>query len=397
VKQRWVVLSLLLLVTVINFVDRQTLSILSPELKRIFHFNNTEYGFIVSAFQVGMTVAEFPMGAFMDRVGVRTGFTFAVLWWSMATAFHAFASGGFSFGLARLWMGTGECGNYSGGIKTVSQWFPPRDRTLAIGIFNGGSMIGAVIAVPLVTTIHARFGWQMAFLLPALLGVLWVLLWRWFYREPHADELHEDGTAAAPSHADLLRLPQTWGLMLCRMLVGPVVQFYLYWLPNYLHDERQMTLSAIGAFAWMPFLFGDLGSMAGGWMTRRLLLRGYSALDSRRVSLLTGALLCTASVLVVFAPTVWTAILLVSIVLFGHTFFSANMFGAITDLFPQNAMGRVTGLTGVSGGLGGILFPIVTGALIDRFSWTPPFMIAALLPLAAAACLLWGSRHGAVR
>lgn len=386
-RYRWTILALLLIVTIINFVDRQTLSILAPKLKEIFGFSNTEYGRIVAAFQLGMTVAEFPMGMLMDRWGVRAGFTFAVLWWSAATAYHAIATSGWAFALGRFWMGTGECGNYSGGVKTVTRWFPREERTFAIGVFNGGSMIGAMIAPPLIVFLNAQFGWRVAFLLPAALGVLWVIAWRVLYRDPGANEAPQmHGTA--PSNRELLRHPQTWGLMLCRFLAGPVMQFYWYWMPDYLHAERGMTMAAIGAFSWLPYLIGDAGSLGGGWATRWLLLRGYSIGFARRATLWFGAACCLFSLAVVLAPSAGMALAVISVVLFGHTFLSANMFASVSDFFPEEAAGRVVGLTGLTGGLGGILFPLATGVLVDKFSYAPAFVIAALLPLAGTTVLI---------
>jgi ACS family hexuronate transporter-like MFS transporter len=176
--------------------------------------------------------------------------------------------------------------------------------------------------------------------------------------------------------------------MLCRMLAGPVVQFYWYWTPDYLYSSRGMSLAAIGAFAWIPFLMGDIGSVTGGWAAGQLLRRGWSVLATRRTTLLFGAVCCLGSLAVVGVPNAAAAIAIIGMVLFGHTFLSANFFAVITDLFPERAVGRVTGLTGIAGGLGGLVFPLITGILIDKFSWAPVFVIAALMPLAGVAALL---------
>jgi ACS family hexuronate transporter-like MFS transporter len=393
-QRRWLVLALLLAITVINFLDRQTLSVLAPRLKEIFGFTNTEYGRIVAAFQFGMMSAEFPMGMLMDRYGVRFGFTFAVLWWSLATGVHAIARNAWHFGLARFWMGTGECGNYSGGIKLVAQWFPRPERTFAIGLFNGGSMIGAAVAPFIIVQLNKYYGWQTAFLVPATLGIVWVVLWRTLYRNPTATEDQSDSSeSTAPSSLSLLTYKQTWGLMLLRFLAGPVIQFYWYWLPDYLHSVRHMSLEAIGAITWLPFLIGDFGSMGGGLVAGWIFARGGTPWHARLVTLAIGALCCIGSLGAVMVPSAAVAFAFISIAIFGHTFFSANFFASISDLFPQNAVGRVTGLTGVSGGLGGILFPLLTGVLVDRFSYTPAFTIAAFLPAAGAIALLALSGH----
>jgi ACS family hexuronate transporter-like MFS transporter len=390
-NRRWAILALLFSITVINFIDRQTLSVLAPRLKEIFGFSSTEYGRIVAAFQFGMMAGEFPMGALMDRMGVRFGFTFAVLWWSLATGLHSVGRGIWHFGLFRFWMGTGECGNFSGGMKVVSQWFARNDRAFAVGIFNSGAMVGSMIATPLIVWLQFRYGWQWAFVIPGAIGCVWVVLWRLVYRDPPVTQ--EDGVVLAPVRArELLRYRQTWAVMLARMIAGPVVQFYWYWTPDYLYSARGMSLAAIGAFAWIPFLMGDIGSVTGGWVAGRMLRRGYSVPATRRATLMFGALCCLASMTVVAVPSATAAIAVIGMVLFGHTFFSANYFAVITDLFPERAVGRVTGLTGLAGGFGGLVFPLVTGILIDTVSWTPVFVLAALMPMAGGLVLLYLAR-----
>jgi MFS transporter, ACS family, hexuronate transporter len=390
-RLRWTILALLFSITVINFIDRQTLSILAPKLKESFHFNSTEYGRIVACFQFGMMVAEFPMGMLMDRLGARFGFSFAVLWWSVATGLHAFGRSVWTFGLLRFWMGTGECANYSGAMKVVTRWFPEKERTLAVGVFNGGSMIGSIIAPPLIVALNQWFGWQMAFLVPSLFGVVWVLCWRRIYRFRASEERDVPGTAAPKtvSALELLRYRQTWALMLCRFLAGPVMQFFWYWMPDYLYNVRGMSLVAIGALSWLPYLFGDIGSIGGGWLAGRLLSKGVTPAKTRGITMTIGSICCLGSLAVVAAPSVAWAIAIISIVLFGHTFYSANMFASISDLFPAAAAGRVTGFTGLSGGLGGILFPLATGYLVDHYSYAPAFTIAAVLPLAGMCALFW--------
>ncbi|MEO8372777.1 MAG: MFS transporter, partial [Candidatus Solibacter sp.] len=368
---RWWVLALLFFATVINFVDRQSLSIVAPLLRESLKLSNTDYGAIVSAFLMGMMVGEFPMGTLMDRFGVKSGFTFAVSWWSLANCLHALARSMMQFSGLRFWLGTGECGNFSGGMKMVSHWFPPQERAFAIGIFNGGSMVGAIIAPPLLVAITLKFGWHATFLLPGILGFVWVIAWRIFY---HSPDQHPSITpaerayilsgraveeAAPPTNARLLRLRQTWALMGCRMLVGPVVQFYLFWLPEYLYRQRGLSLTQIGLFAWVPFLFGDAGSIAGGWVAGWLIRCGYSITTARRITMGLGAAACLLSFAVVGSRSIAAALAGICFVMMGHTFLSANMFASISDVFPNNAVGRVTGLTGIAGGFSGMVFPLL--------------------------------------
>jgi ACS family hexuronate transporter-like MFS transporter len=222
---RWRILALLFLVTVINFVHRQTLAVVAPVLREQLHLSNTDYGRIVSAFMFGMMVGEFPVGWMMDRIGVRRGFSFSVLWWSLAAGLHTIARTTLQFSSFRFWMGTGECGNFSGGMKVVSEWFPDRERAFAVGVFNAGSMIGSLITPPLIVYITLNFGWRMAFLGPSFLGLFWVILWRVVYRplasHPGVSAAEHEyiraglpPAATPPPNRVLLHHRETWGLIL---------------------------------------------------------------------------------------------------------------------------------------------------------------------------------------
>ncbi len=380
--RRWIVLAFLLSITIINFIDRQTLSVLAPRIRELLHLSHEAYGRIVAAFQFGMMSGEFPMGWLMDRWGVRLGLGCAVLWWSAATGLHAFARSGFHLGALRFWMGTGECGNFSGGVKTVNEWFPKAERAFAIGVFNSGSMIGSIIAPPLVVFLARRYGFQYAFLVPAILGACWAPLWWRFYRSGEKNDSVAQPTARAGRNWELLRYRQSWAVMTCRFLVGPVLQFYWYWMPDYLYTVRGLSLRDIGVLSWIPFVMGDLGSISGGWVAGLLLKRGFSLKHAREITMYFGALLCLGSFAVYFVPSVGQALAVIGVVLFGHTFLSANMFAAVPDMFPDQAVGRATGLHGICGGLSGLLFPLLTGFLVDHFSYSPVFALAAIMPLA---------------
>jgi ACS family hexuronate transporter-like MFS transporter len=242
-------------------------------------------------------------------------------------------------------------------------------------------------------------GWPAAFLLPSLLGFFWVAVWIPLYHAPEQhplisrDELEyiqagrEVGESLAIRSMDLLRLKQTWGLILCRFMVGPVVQFYIYWMPEYLYRERGLTLRSIGLLAWVPYLFGDIGSISGGWLAGYLIGKGLSVGRARRLTMTLGAAFCILSLAVAGAHSVPVALMFICCVLFGHTAISANMFAAISDIFPAGAVGRVTALTGVAGGLSGMLFPLLTGALVDRISYWPVFLMAGLMPGIGCALL----------
>ena len=395
---RWQVLTLLFLVTIVNFVDRQTLSVVAPVIREQFRLSAVDYGRIVSAFMFGMMLGEFPMGWIMDRFGVRSGLSFSVAWWSVAAGLHAIARSALHFSIFRFWMGTGECGNFSGGVKLVSEWFPARERAFAVGVFNAGSMVGSLIAPPLIVYLTLHFGWQAAFVGPSLLGFLWVVLWRWFYcplnrsaRVTAAETSYISSESlpveAPPPNRVLLQHRQGWGLIVCRLLVGPVIQFYWFWMPSYLYQSRGFSLTAIGLFAWIPYLFGDVGSVGGGWAAGFLIRRGFSLQSARLWTMWTGAICCAMSIGVEKAASAAVAIGFMCLVMFGHTWLSANMFAAISDIYPEGAVGRMTALTGIAGGISGLLFPLLTGFLVDRVSYAPVFLIVAFMPAAGVLAL----------
>jgi len=394
-RARWIALSLLLAITIINFIDRQTVSVLAPVLRQMLHLSNEQYGRIVSAFQFGMMAGEFPMGWLMDRWGVRLGLAGAVLWWSVATGAQSVARSGPQLGITRFWMGTGECGNYSGGIKAIFRLFAPGERTLAIGIFNSGSMIGATIAPPLVVFLTQSYGFRAAFMVPALLGIVWAPFWFYFYR---------DNVGSRPESAETISLrallaeSSAWAVMLCRFFIGPVMQFYWYWIPSYLYGARHLTLAQIGFLGWIPFLLGDTGGVAGGWVAGWLQRRRFNVYAVRRITMYSSATLCLASLVVPYLTNTAAAFLAIGVAVMADNFLSANMFGAVTDLFPEHAVGRATGLTGVAGGLSGLLFPLLTGHLVDHVSYAPVFLMVAFMPLIGTTLLfLVGRRYRSLR
>jgi ACS family hexuronate transporter-like MFS transporter len=384
-NRRWWILTIIFTITVINFIDRQTLSVLAPELKKALHLSNTSYGRIVSALQFGMMSGEFPMGAIMDRWGARFGMSLAAAWWSAATGAQVFARSGLQFGAIRYWMGTGECGNYSGGMKTVTRLFKKDERTLAIGIFNSASMIGSTIANPLIVFLFLRYGMHTAFLFPALLGFLWVPLW-WFFHGKEPKAIPED-VERKVSSLEMLKLPESWAVMGLRFFNGPVMQFYWYWMPSYLYSVRHLSIKEVGIFGWIPFALGGIGGVAGGWAAGILQHRGFSIRSVRRITLYLSGILCIASIAVPQMANAKTALMMIGIAIFAGNFFSANMFASVTDLFRDKQVGRATGLTGVAGGLSGLLFPLLTGLLVDKFSYEPVFVCVAIMPLLGAFAL----------
>lgn len=383
--RRWLILGLIFTITVINFIDRQTLSVLAPVLRVTYHLSNEAYGRIVAALQFGMMSGEFPMGWLMDWAGARFGLTAAVLWWSAATGSQIFTRTGFQLGAVRLWMGTGEAGNYPGGMKAVTRFFSRDQRTLAIGIFNSGSMIGATIAPPLIVFLMQRYGFRAAFLVPALLGCVWVPLWWLLY--PSRRKTKVAAHTPQVQLGALLRQSSSWAVMACRFFIGPVMQFYWYWIPSYLYSVRHMSLTQVGILGWIPFFLGDSGGVLGGWAAGWLQRKNFDIYRVRQITMYGSSLLCITSWMVPYLDNAVAALLMIGIAVMADNFLSANMFGAVNDLFPDHMVGRATGLTGFSGGLSGLLFPLLTGALVDHASYKPVFVLVAFMPLLGTVLL----------
>jgi len=381
----WLILCFLFFLTVIMFIARQALSVMAPVLRSAFHLTNAAYGRIVSALGFGMMTGEFPMGYLMDRLGARLGLTAAICWWSTATGSFALAGSGLSLGLAQFWKGTGECAAYSGGVKTVTRLFEKKDRTLAIGIFNGGSVIGATLAVPAIVYLLEHYGFKVAFMVPSIAGFLWIPTWWFIYgKEPKSSA---PAGQPAVSVRELLGNSSAWAVMLCRFFIGPVMQFYWYWTPSYLYNARHLTMVQIGFVAWIPFLMGDVGGIAGGWAAGAMMRRGFSVRNTRRLLMFGSALICLLSFAVPYLRGIGPVMIMLSITIAADNFLSAHMFASVTDLFPEHQVGRAAGLMGMAGGLGGLLFPLLTGVLVDRISYTPVFFLVALMPLAGTFAL----------
>lgn len=394
---RWWVLVLLLAAITINILDRQVLSLVAPVLRDQFGFSNTEYGVIVFCFLLGMMIGQLPAGMLMDQKGARFGLSVIVCWWSIANMMHALARSVVQFSILRFLLGVGECGNYSGGIKVISQWFPPHERAFAAGIFNSGTLLGALIAPPLIVYITLKLGWPMAFVLPSLLGFVWLTGWLRVYREPwrHPCLTEEQRLAAAAMRqgsedgklpvGPLLALSATWGVILMRTFGGPVTHFYWYWLPEYLKRERGMSLEMIGLLAWLPFFSGDIGNIGGGWFSSRLIQRGWSVDRARKAAFVLAVGLSLAAMLVPLAPSVPWALALICTATLGINAFAANLMGLLTDLFPERVLARVGALTGMGDNALGMCMMLLTGVVIDRFSYLPILIGAGIFPLLSLA------------
>ncbi|MEX2262126.1 MAG: MFS transporter [Bryobacteraceae bacterium] len=381
--KRWGILTLLFLSIAVNLLDRQVLSVLAPIIRDELQLSNTEYSYILFSFLLGLTLAQVPAGMLIDRRGPRFGLPLIMLWWSAANALHAGARGVAHFCGLRFLLGVGECGNYSAGVKVISQWFPARERALAGGIFNSGTVIGSFLAPPLIVAIAMRYGWRMAFILPSVLGLLWIVPWLLFYR----DRAPRAKAGASVPLLPLLARREVWAAMLMRALGGPVVHFYWYWLPEYLKRERNFSMEAIGLLAGIPFLFAGLGNVLGGWFSGWLIHKGFSTDRARKLAFLIAGALCFTSVLVPLTPGEAAPVALICVATFGLSIYVATHIGLLTDLFPQKMLARVTGLTGMCEGCVNMALMLATGIVVDRFSYLPVFMAAGLMPALGLSAL----------
>jgi MFS transporter, ACS family, hexuronate transporter len=400
---RWWILLLLFFAMEINILDRQVLSLVAPVLRDEFHLSNTDYGRILFCFLLGMTLGQIPVGMMMDRLGPRAGFCVIFTGWSLASFLHGLAGTVVQFALLRFLLGLNECGAYSGGVKVIGQWFRPSERAFAGGLFNSGSVIGAVLAPPLIVYLMGAFGWRAAFFVPSVVGLLWLIPWLLLYWEPwrHPRLARADVVAATPAAENsasarepqpsillLLTLAPVWGVVLIRAFGGPVTHFYWYWLPEYLKRDRGMTLQEIGAFAWLPFLSGGIGNIGGGWLSSHLIRRGWSVNRARKTVMILGGVLCLLAVFIPFAPTAGAALAIICVASLGINAIAANLMGLIADLFPQQVLARVSAMTGVGDNVVGMLMMLLAGMVIDRYSYTPVFIAVGLLPVLSLTALM---------
>ena len=395
---RWWIAALIFLATLINFVNRLTVSVLAPVITRDLHLTNLKFAGITNAFLVAYTASQALSGKLYDRIGNRRGFTFSIVIWSIASMLHAFATGLFSLNCFRFLLGIGEAGNWPGAAKVIAEWFPPRQRALGMAIFNSGTSIGSVVATPLIIALQLQFGWQATFLAVGGLGLLWLALWLRFYHPPQshpritARELALIAEGRPPAVKPLpwlvlLRYRQTWAILLSRFFCDPVWWLYITWLPLYLYKVHGFSLKEIGLFAWVPFVAADAGSLFGGWMSGHLMSRGWSANRARKTVILFGMLCMCMGLLAAAAHTAALALSCIAVVLFGFQTWINNVQTMPSDYFPESAVGAVAGLGGMGAGVGAILFTQATGFVVDHFSYTPMLVVAGLLPLAGTAVL----------
>lgn len=426
---RWLIIALIFFATLINYIDRLTVSVLAPLITKDLNLTNTEFGGIATWFLFAYTISQSLSGKLYDRIGIKKGFTVSIIVWSVAAMSHAFASGLRSLSVFRFLLGLGEAGNWPGAAKTVAVWFPARQRALGMAIFNSGAAIGSIVAPPVIVGLTAYFGhWQQTFVVTGMLGFLWLILWWIVYDTPEnhkwltaaeyniitedeaettsrkqSDNFDADSSVgsstipvAEPVKAlgwfELLRYRQTWAIVISRFLVDPVWWLYITWLPLYLSQVHGFDLKQIGLFAWVPYVAADAGSLFGGWLSGFLIGRGWSVNKARKAVIIFAAALMPAGILAAFTPDAMIALGLIGVVLFGFQVWINNVQTLPSDFFPSNAVGSVAGLGGTGAGIGSMIFIFTTGWVVDHFSYTPILVTAGILaPVGTLVlCLLAG-------
>jgi len=381
-KYRWVVVTLLFFATTINYIDRQVIGLLKDNLAKDFNWSEKDYSNIVMAFAAAYAIGLVGFGRLIDRIGTKLGYSISIIIWSVAAMAHAFAKSTFGFGVARTALGLGEAGNFPAAIKTVAEWFPKKDRALATGIFNSGTNIAAVAGPPVIAWIFTSYGWQEAFIWTGALGFIWLLFWWWFYDIPakqkrlkkaefdyiHSDvkETYDESTAKI-SIGKILAVRQTWSFVFGKLLTDPVWWFYLFWIPSYFNTTYGLDLKGSAIHVSTVYVVASFGSVLGGHLSGWFIKKGWPVYKARKTAMLIFAFCVAPIVLVRFTSDIWTAVALISLAAAAHQAWSANIFTTASDMFPKRAVSSVVGLGGMAGSIGGILFPLLIGILLDHF------------------------------
>jgi ACS family hexuronate transporter-like MFS transporter len=414
---RWWIAGLLFASTVINYIDRQTLSLLAPFLKLQYHWTNSDYANIAIAFRIAYSIGQSVFGRFIDRIGTRRGLTLTVIWYSIISMLTSLANGFLSFAGFRFFLGAGESANWPAATKAVSEWFPKRERALATAFFDTGSSIGGAVAPFIILPIYFRWGWRPAFMIPGALGFLWLIAWRWLYHPPEqhprigqaelemivADKRESDAVQNGkirPRWRDLLKLPQTWGAIIAKAFTDPVFFFIAEWFPIYLVAKGIELKSGLIA-VWIPFIAADVGSFIAGGVSGALIKRGWPLGAARKALIIFGGIGMMMIIPTIFTTNLYLIALLFALTTFTYASFTtmANVMPA--DLFNSQSVASVSGLTGTGAGVGTIIAFKLIGHFSDArqatgtHTFDPIIIVAGLLPLVGMVLVLLLMRNNA--
>lgn len=397
---RWYIGALLFAATVINYIDRQALSIVAPVLTRELGLTPVQYANILQAFLYAYTVMYLVSGVIVDRWGTRLALGAFMTWWSISNMLHAFASTAFGLGAFRLLLGIGEPGNFMAATKATSEWYPPKERAFVNGLVQAGAAVGAIISPPLIVWLYLRYGWRSAFVMTGAFGLVWLVGWLLVYHVPEKHpwitpaELETIQGPELANHAsgignpsfrwvELLGFRQTWGLFFARFLSNPVWWFYLFWLPKYLVEQRGLSMVQMGMLAWMPYVTADLGSLLGGLASGRLIKRNWAVLNARTAVMLPAACIMPVSIVVAYAKSSTLAMAMICVVTFSHMVWMTNLTTVTNDLYPKRVVGSVAGIAAFGNGLGGAIFIGITGYVVQSFSYDAIFLVMGFMHPAA--------------
>ena len=405
---RWTICALLFLATTINYLDRAVLGLLAPLLQKEIGWTAIEYGYITTVFQAAYAVGLVVLGRLIDRYGTKIGYAVAIVAWSLSAMGHALAATVIGFGIARMFLGLSEGGNFPAAIKAIAEWFPKKERALATGIFNSGANIGAVVAPAVVPWLTVTYGWQAAFIVTGAVGFLWLFLWLPLYDRPEQskrlkkEELDhilsdpEEPPMEKVRWLHLLKYRQTWAFVIGKFMTDPVWWFYLFWLALFLNNNFGLSLTQLGLPLVVIYMMTTVGSIGGGWISSALIKRGVAIAKSRRIAMLICAILVVPVVFAANITNMWLAVVIIGLAAASHQGWSANIFTIASDLFPKKAIGSVVGLGGMAGAVGGMIFMTSTGYIVEATgSYVSMFIIcgsAYLVTLGIITLLLRNPR-----
>lgn len=380
-RLRWGILALLFAATVLNYVDRQALSILATEVQRDLGISDGGYARIVQYFLIAYTLSYLGVGWVTDKLGAKWTLAIFLSWWSLANMATGLVKNAAQLGFARTMLGLGEPGVYTAGPKAVAEHFPAKERGFAIGVYTAGAMIGATVAPPLIVWLAVQYGWRLAFVITGAAGFIWLVAWLAIYPKPPRDVKPQRREAVGWTR--ILRDRSVWGLAASRLIADPVWYFYLFWFPKYLIDDRGLTLVGVASLAWIVYLAADIGSIGGGLFSGKLIARGMAPQKSRLVAMGVGAALAPLGMLIALSPPIPGVLALGALVAFSHLMFQVNMGALIVDRYPARTMATIFGLIAAGSGLGGFLSTSLVGKLASQEDYGSVFLLMGLLhPLA---------------
>ncbi|HNP78722.1 MAG: MFS transporter [Cyclobacteriaceae bacterium] len=379
-RLRWTICGLLFAATTINYIDRQVIGLLKPTLQDEFHWTESDYATVVMAFNTAYAIGLLLSGRLIDRFGTRLGYTISVAFWSLAAMLHGGVASTLGFLGVRAMLGLGEGGNFPNAIKATAEWFPRKERALATGIFNSGANIGAMLAPVLVPWILGLYGWRQAFIWTGALGIFWLVAWWIWYEVPsrhhrlssgERNYIQQDDEIAEPASPypvmQLLRFKQTWAFVLGKFLTDPIWWFFLFWLPSYFSDTYAIDLRKPNWQLVAVYMATSLGSIGGGYLSSYLISKGWGVFRARKTSMLVFALCVLPVITAPWVGNIWTAVALISLAAASHQAWSATIFTTASDIFPKSSISTVVGIGGMAGSVGGILFPLLVGWLLDYY------------------------------